>query len=110
MVGVDEKNFFVEMQTLIQVVSPTQIRITYGVVHVEFYLLPANRVIIESSAVLNRRRHILENVPLFLEFWHFHSKGGVVIAQKANTSFLGSSFVKHVSVIGLIEDIKIHTY
>lgn len=84
MMGNDEKNFSVELQSFVLVVSPTQIRIVCGVIHLEFYLLSANRVILDSCIVINKRRHVLESVPLFFEFWHLHSRGSVVVTQKTN--------------------------
>ncbi|KAI6192426.1 Mediator of RNA polymerase II transcription subunit 14 [Aphelenchoides bicaudatus] len=85
MIGVDEKSFPVELQMLTHAISPTQIRVVCGIIHLEFYLLSGNRVILDSCVVANMRKHTLESVPLFYEFWHIHSKGSVVVAQKATT-------------------------
>jgi hypothetical protein len=87
MMGLSDKNFPVEICPFIRVASPTQLRIIYGIVHMEFNLLMGNMTALDSFVVLNKKKHSFESVPFFYDFWHFHSKGNVGVIQKNSNSF-----------------------
>lgn len=100
MMGVDEKNFAVELRPFVKVMSPTRIRIVYGIIYLDFNLLSGNRVLLDSCIVMDKKRHRFESVPMFYEFWHSYSRGTVVVTQKAKTttnSMGASTHIKNVS-------------
>lgn len=82
MMGIDEKNFAFELQPFFKVLSPTRLRIVYGVVHLEFNLLAGNRVVLDSFVITDKQTHNFQSVPLFYEFWHSHARGNVIVTQK----------------------------
>lgn len=100
MIGLYDKNFPVEMNPFIKVTSPTQLRIVYGIVHMEFNLLMENRAYLDSFMMFYRKNNSFQPIPFFYEFWHFHSRGNVEVIQRngnESASDLSGVHLKNVS-------------